>query len=309
MQIAFLGSEKSWYLRDLRRAGGNRFTIIPVSFSHIAAKIEGDLTTVFQRRSDSPASDSGLSFPNQPASLDQFDAVLVRTMPPGSLEQVVFRMDALASLEAAGTLVINPPKAIEAAVDKYLTTSRLARAGLLVPRTVTCQTASDAMEAFESLGGDVVLKPIFGGEGRGITRLSDDALALRAFKLLEQLGGLIYLQEFIDHEGYDIRILLIGERLLAMRRRNELDWRTNISRGATAEVYEPSDEEVAMARRAAEAVGAPLAGVDLLPGRDGRLYAIEVNAVPGWRAIARATGLDVSAAVLEWLRAGAVVAP
>lgn len=236
-----------------------------------------------------------------PKNFAEADCVLVRTMPPGSLEQVVFRMDALASVEAAGTLVVNPPKAIEAAVDKYLTTSRMARAGLLVPRTVTCQTVDAGMEAFAALGGDVVLKPIFGGEGRGIARLDDEALARRAFQLIEQLGGVIYLQKFIKHEGYDIRVLLVGETSLAIRRRNHLDWRTNISRGAQAERHEISAAQLDMARRAAAAVGAPLAGVDLLPARDGQLYAIEVNAVPGWRAVAQATGVDVAALVLAWI--------
>ena len=94
-------------------------------------------------------------------------------MPPGSLEQVVFRMDLLARLEAAGTWSFNPARAIEAAVDKYLTTARLAAAGLPVPRTGVCQTVEDALAGFDALGGDVVLKPLFGGEGRGIARLAD----------------------------------------------------------------------------------------------------------------------------------------
>src|SRR5205085_2109856 len=215
-------------------------------------------------------------------SLLDFDAVLVRTMPPGSLEQVVFRMDCLARYETAGGVVINPARAIEAAVDKFLTTAKLQAAGLLTPRTICCQTADDAMVAFEQLGGDVVLKPLFGSEGRGITRLTDENLALRAFKMLAQLGAVLYLQEFIPHEGHDIRLLVIGNRILAMRRRNKLDWRTNISRGATAEAFMPDDSVIEMARRAAAAVHAPIAGVDLLPGKDGRLYTIEVNAVPGW---------------------------
>ena len=126
---------------------------------------------------------------------------------------------------------------------------------------------------------------------------------VRAFKLIEQLGGVIYLQEFIEHEGYDIRVLLVGETVLAIRRRNPLDWRTNISRGATAEIHELSELEREMSSQAASAIGAPLAGVDLLPARDGRLYAIEVNAVPGWRALAAATGVDVSRAVLQWIAA------
>lgn len=291
MNIAFLGSDTSWYLKDLRRAAGSRHVIQAFPFSGIHSSIEGEQASV---------GFGGRGWPDAPADF-ACDACLVRTMPPGSLEQVVFRMDALATLEAAGTLVVNPPKAIEAAVDKYLTTSRLARAGLLTPRTVACQSWGAAMEAFESLGGDVVLKPIFGGEGRGITRLNDEALAHRAFKLIDGLGGVIYLQQFVDHEGYDIRILLVGDNVVSMRRRNQLDWRTNISRGAKAELYEPTASEVEMARRAAESIGAPLAGVDLLPGKDGRLYAIEVNAVPGWQALSRATGIDVAGLVIEHL--------
>jgi len=222
-------------------------------------------------------------------------------MPPGSLEQVVFRMDCLGRYESAGGIVINPARAIEAAVDKFLTTAKLEGAGLLTPRTICCQTSDDAMVAFAELGGDVVLKPLFGSEGRGITRLNDEALALRAFKMLAQLGAVLYLQEFVPHEGCDIRLLLIGERVLAIRRHNQLDWRTNISRGAKAEPFVPDDSLIEIARQAAVAVGAPLAGVDILPGHDGRLYTIEVNAVPGWMGLSRALKVDVARLVIDFV--------
>jgi len=220
-------------------------------------------------------------------------------MPPGSLEQVIFRMNALAVLEASGVLVVNSPRAIEIAVDKYLTTVKLREAGLLVPTTVACQTAEQGMEHFFSLGGDVVVKPIFGGEGRGITRVTDEAIALRTFKALEQIGAVLYLQKFIEHEGCDLRLMVIGDRVLGMRRCHPHDWRTNISRGATGEPLELTDELVEQARLAARSVGATVVGVDFLPGKDGRLYAIEVNAVPGWRALSRVTEVDVAAWVLE----------
>ncbi|HVA51193.1 MAG TPA: RimK family alpha-L-glutamate ligase [Pirellulales bacterium] len=285
MHIAVLASPDSWYLTDLNRAAAGRHELVPVTFAELAATL----------------SCTGASVASGLTRLEAMDAVLVRTMPPGSLEQVVFRMDALARLEAAGTLVLNPPKAVEAAVDKYLTSARLLAAGLTIPRTTVCQTADAAMAAFADLGGDVVLKPLFGAEGRGITRLNDEALALRAFKMLEQLGAVLYLQEFLAHEGADLRLLVIGQRVLGMRRRNPLDWRTNVSRGATAEPLEVTPELAELAHRAASAVGAPLAGVDLLPGTDGRLYAIEVNAVPGWKALARALNVDVAAMILDYL--------
>jgi len=228
---------------------------------------------------------------------------LVRTMPPGSLEQVVLRMVLLARLEAAGIPVINPPRAIEAAVDKYLTTAKLAAAGLPVPATRVCQSVDAGLEAFDALGGDIVLKPLFGGEGRGIARLSDRAIAERTFSLLVGLGAVLYVQEFVRHPGYDVRVLIVGSRVFGMRRVNALDWRTNISRGATAEPLELSAELVELARRAAAAVGASLAGVDLLLGPDGQWRVIEVNAVPGWQALGRTLRVDVAAAVLEFIAA------
>jgi ribosomal protein S6--L-glutamate ligase len=42
--------------------------------------------------------------------------------------------------------------------------------------------------------------------------------------------------------------------------------------------------------------------VDLLPGPDGGLYAIEVNAVPGWQALSRVHQVDVARHVLEFVR-------
>jgi tetrahydromethanopterin:alpha-L-glutamate ligase len=290
MKLAVLASPDSWYARDLARAAAADHEIVVLPFSEISATV-------------SPTSDLGprTSIGTAGRNLSDFDAVLVRTMPPGSLEQVVFRMDCLARHEAAGGIVINPSRAIEAAVDKFLTSAKLQAAGLLTPRTICCQTADEAMLAFEQLGRDIVLKPLFGSEGRGITRLTDENLALRAFKMLAQLGAVLYLQEFVPHEGHDIRLLVIGDLILGMRRQNQLDWRTNISRGATAEAFTPDDSLIEIARRAAAAVHAPVSGVDLLPARDGRLYTIEVNAVPGWKGLAKALNLDVARLVLDFI--------
>jgi RimK family alpha-L-glutamate ligase len=210
-------------------------------------------------------------------------------LPPGSIEQVVFRMDCLGRHAELGVVVLNSPRAIEAAVDKFLTSAKLQAAGLLTPRTIVCQTADDALAAFEALGRDVVVKPLFGSEGRGITRITDEALAERAFKMLAQLGAALYVQEFIPHEGCDLRLMVSGDQVLGMRRRSACDWRTNVSRGATAEPLEVTAELSELALRAAAAVDAQIAGVDLLPGKDGRLYALEVNAVPGWKALAKPT--------------------
>jgi ribosomal protein S6--L-glutamate ligase len=230
--------------------------------------------------------------------LDGFDAVVVRTMPPGSLEQVVFRMDVLHQLQARGVPVINPPRAVEVCVDKYLATARLADAGLPVPPTIVCQGADAALEAFATLGGDVVVKPLFGSEGRGMVRVFDPETAWRTFRTLARLQTVLYLQQYVAHPGWDLRVFVLGGRVLAaMRRRARGDWRTNVSQGGRAESVVPGAAEVELALRAAKTLGAVVAGVDLLPRPDGGWYVLEVNAAPGWRALAPVAGVDVAAAL------------
>ncbi|HTM53879.1 MAG TPA: RimK family alpha-L-glutamate ligase [Pirellulales bacterium] len=285
MHFGVLCMADSWYLADLKRAAAGDFEISALSFRDLCGSW----------------GESGERFTSATADLSCLDAILVRTMPPGTLEQVVFRMDVLGRLEASGMAVINPARAVEAAVDKCLATARLAAAGLAVPRTRVCQSWEAGLAAFHELGQDVVLKPLFGAEGRGITRLNDEALAERAFRMLAQLGAVLYVQEFVPHVGHDIRVFVLGERLFAMRRSNPLDWRTNVSRGASTEPVDLNDKLAELARRAAGAIGAPLAGVDLLPAEDGRLLVLEVNAVPGWKALARTVRTDIARLVLEFV--------
>jgi RimK family alpha-L-glutamate ligase len=302
MYLAVLAARDSWYLADLRRAAADRHEITPIGFRELQSAIAISAGSAVEPRvagSQRPAGE--ITVAAKAIDLKSFDAVIVRSMPPGSLEQIVFRMDLLARLEASGPSVFNPPRAIEAAVDKYLASARLAAAGLPVPPTIVCQSPEDAIQAFFTLGGRVVVKPLFGSEGRGIALLDDEALAERAFRMLANMGAVLYLQQFIPHDGFDIRALVVGQKVFAMRRKNPNDWRTNVSRGATAEAIELDPELASLARRAAEAIAAPIAGVDLLPGRDGNLYVLEVNAVPGWKALAAAIQTDIAAAVLEYV--------
>ncbi|WP_459558527.1 ATP-grasp domain-containing protein [Lacunimicrobium album] len=281
MSVLILGDPQGWYVRELlASAAGLSIEARAMPFEKLSGCVDGRTLTLNGAEGE---------------SLENIRTVVVRSMPPGSLEQVVFRMDLLWSWEQAGIEVINSPKALECAIDKYLTLVRLQRAGVSVPRTIVSETTDAAMNGFQSLGGDVVVKPIFGAEGRGITRLNDPDLAWRVFKTLEQTRQVIYQQEFLDHGGSDIRILLLnGVVLGAMKRVNPLDFRTNLARSAHPLVYVPSDEEVDLARRAAQAVGARFAGIDLIRTRSNDLFAIEVNGVPGWKGLQQTTTIRIA---------------
>ena len=229
------------------------------------------------------------------------DLVLVRTMPRGSLEQVIFRMDALHALRARGVRVVNSPRALEAAIDKYLALVRLSTAGLPVPATIACECADELDAAFERLGRDVVSKPLFGSEGREIVRLQSAAdLAVLAQKMRHE-SRVAYLQRYLPSADGDLRVLVAyGEVLCAMRRRAPAgDWVTNVARGGRGELIEADDEVADLGRRAAVALDCSVAGVDLLRDETGRIWILEVNAVPGWRALAEVSGRDLSREMLE----------
>lgn len=280
LRIGLLSGGAGWHVRDLQRAAAAR--------RHECALLD------FRILRGAIAAGNG--------PLDGFDAIIVRTMPAGSLEQVVFRMDLLHRAHERGTFVLNPPRALETCIDKYLATARLEAAGLPVPPTISCQTADDAMSAFAELGGDVVVKPLFGAEGRGMVRVSDAEIAWRAFRVLERTACVLYLQKFIEHPGWDLRVFVLDGRVIAaMKRHARNGWRTNIAQGGRGEPLSIEPHLARMALDAADACGTLAAGVDLLMGPRGEWCVLEVNAVPGWRALAPVTGIDIAGAIIELL--------
>ncbi len=226
--------------------------------------------------------------------------MLARIIPSGSLEQIIYRVDALHRLEDRGVRVMNSPRAIERTVDKFWTSALLEQCGLPTPDTIVCETPEEAFTAFREFG-DAIVKPLFGSMGLGMVRVSDEEMAFRVFKAIEQIRGVYYLQRTIDHDGRDIRAFVVGGRVLAAIERHSSGWRTNLSRGGTARAVQLSEAWAGMAVRAAAAVGAEYAGVDLLPARDGSVYVLEVNGIPGWRGLQATTGVDVAGAVVDQL--------
>jgi tetrahydromethanopterin:alpha-L-glutamate ligase len=292
MHIGILGTPESPYVVELQRAANTHFPGMTTEVLKF-----GDLQVgIGEPAIQCAAPLGGVAGPTA------CDALIVRSMPIGSLEQVIFRMDCLQTWQSRGVAIHNPPRSLEIAIDKWLCLQRLDEAGVKVPATLCCQTRSSAIEAFETLGGDVLVKPLFGGEGRGILRVSDKDLAWRLFGTLQQIGQVLYVQQFVEHFGYDIRVLFVGNEHYCIRRvATAGEWRTNISQGSQAEPHRLTSEQAEVAQRSREAVGGTLLGVDLLPTRDGRLLVLEVNAVPGWRGLAQALKVDIARTFLSWV--------
>jgi RimK family alpha-L-glutamate ligase len=271
-------------LTDALAARGHEHRLVPVT--RMIGRVDGDV-----------------SVRSRDASLEGCDAVIVRGIPRGSLEQVIFRVDALHALEARGMTCVNGPRAIERTIDKFLASALLARAGVATPRTIACERVEDALEAFEELGGDVIVKPLFGSMGAGMTRVDDADVAYRVFHALELERAVYYLQEALVHDGRDLRALVVGGRVVAAIERVGSGWRANLARGARARATELSAEQERLCLEAADALGVDYAGVDVLRAADGRDYVLELNGIPGWHGLQEATGADVAGAIVERVEA------
>lgn len=287
MRIGVLSSPDCWHCRDLKRAASGAHEIVAVDFCDLSATVSGG--------SDGVAS----SFFANKLDLKSLDRLIVRTMPAGSLEQIVFRMDVLHQLQASGVNVINSPRTVEISVDKYLSLSLLQRAGIRVPPTFASQRVADAMQFFFEHDRDIVMKPIFGSMGRGIIRLRDAAAAERVFADVVDRQQVIYLQRFVSHGDWDLRLLVIDEEVIAMKRTRHGHWLTNIAQGATGTPVQATEMQQQLAIDAARAVGARIAGVDLVHDDAVHLdLVVEVNAAPGWKTLSRISGVDIAQKIL-----------
>ncbi len=285
MKVGILSDPHSWHSQKLQAAFlARQIEPVYVKTTHLQARLGTQLQVMGDK-----------------TNLSELDLVLVRDVPGGSLEQIIYRMDALHQLEDGGVRVVNKPGAVEKMVDKYYTSSLMARAGLLVPETVVTESVTEALQAFEWLGRDVVLKPIFGSQGMGMVRVTDSEVARRVFHALELGNYVFYLQQFIPHQNRDMRVFIIGDECAAAMLRQADNWKTNVAQGATPVPYDAPAEIVSLCRRAAQAVGADYCGVDLLPGEDGQIYLSEVNSMPSWKGLQSVTDVDLADRLVSFL--------
>ncbi len=232
------------------------------------------------------------------------EAVFVRGVPGGSLQEVVFYLDILHGLKMAGVPVYNDGRAIERSVDKAMTSLLLQQAGLPTPQTWVLRERDEALRIAEAelkAGHFLISKPLFGSQGEGIRRLEKmtDLFWLTASQ------GIYYLQRFIntpDDDYSDIRVFVInGQAVAAMRRRGQ-SWLNNVARGAVCEPVVLTETLSTLAEQATAALKMDYAGIDIIQNDDGVFSIIEVNSIPAWKGLQNACGLvfsDLLAADLE----------
>lgn len=207
--------------------------------------------------------------------------------------------------EAYGVRVINTSQVIETCGNKLLTSLALTRAGIPTPRTMITLTPEAALAAIGQFGYPVVLKPVVGSWGRLLAKVHDreaaEALLEHKQALRSPEHSLIYIQEYVEKGGRDIRTIVLGDRVLSAIYRCSEHWITNTARGAAAIPCELTPELAELSLRAARAVGGGVLAVDILERPDGTLLVNEVNHTMEFHGLIAATGADVAGALIQYL--------
>lgn len=292
LRVAIFTDETGWHTRQLQAALRARGAV-------------GRCIDLEHCRIDTTVAAHGLALRSYGGELP--DAALVRGIAGGSFEQVTKRLGILHALRELGVPVYNDARAIERSVDKAMTSLLLHQAGVPTPPAWATESAAEAQRLVmreSAAGRALVLKPLFGSQGKGLVRAGWVSGAHVPLPDLKAYGSLAYLQRFVpslEARAHDYRVLVIGGRAVSAMRRVGIGWIHNVAQGARGEPTMLTAALAETAEAAAAALGMDYAGVDLIPDpqRPARVLVLEVNGVAAWHGLQRVTPFNVAAAIVD----------
>ena len=217
-----------------------------------------------------------------PSKAPPWDAVLSRGRDLAGL-------GLLAAASALGVLAINTPHSIELVRNKIAMQAILLEHGLPLPRT---WFAADAA-VFRGISPErypLVVKPYDGDGSRGLSLLSqpDDVDELPR---LSGTQSLYLAQEFLETDGWDLKLYGIGTKVWAVRKPSPVAFTEPgpavVRTAKGAELVELNAQLRDIALTCGRACGLELWGVDVAVTPKGP-YVIEVNDFPTYSAVPQA---------------------
>lgn len=244
--------------------------------------------------------DREISFDLQnPAPWRSYDAVLERSISYTS------GLYALRMLDAFDVPTVNKARVAEICGDKLITSAVLARAGVPQPRSATAFTPEAALQAIETFGYPVVLKPVVGSWGRLLAKINDRDAAEAVLEHKATLGSVqhsvFYIQEYIKKPGRDIRVIVVGDQVLAAIYRKSEHWITNTARGGEGEVCPITPEVEALSLQAAQAVGGGVLAVDLVEHPEKGMLVNEVNHTMEFHTLQPVSGVNIADEIVKYV--------
>lgn len=187
---------------------------------------------------------------------------------------------AMKILNEQGIQTINSSEAADICGSKFLVTESLLKDNIPTPETIIAFTKDAALEAIEKLGYPVVLKPAIGTWGALCAKINDKEAAEAVIDHKEKLGSyhhsVYYIQEYIKKPDRDIRVFVVGNKIVGALYRNSKHWMTNKEGTFTLEKCEVTPEIKDLALKAKLAVGADIVAIDMLE-KGNKILVNEIN--------------------------------
>jgi ribosomal protein S6--L-glutamate ligase len=216
----------------------------------------------------------------------------------------LYGLAVLRQFEMMGVFTANESQAISRSRDKLRSLQLLSRHDIGIPPTAFARRREDVRSAIRRVGGaPVILKLLEGTQGKGVILAESAKSAESVLDAMQSLGQDILIQAFIEEAGgVDYRAIVVNGHVVAAmsRQAGDGEFRSNLHRGGRAQgiVLEPAYAETAV--HAAQVLGLNIAGVDLIPSKDGPMV-LEVNSSPGLEGIEGATGVDVAGLIIDFV--------
>jgi ribosomal protein S6--L-glutamate ligase len=186
--------------------------------------------------------------------------------------------------------------------DKLLSQLAFQKNNIPMPRTYVAATTMAARSIFGQVNYPIIMKFPHGTQGKGVLVAESFPSASSIMDALSSLRQPFIIQEFIDTDGKDLRLIVVGDEVVASYQRvagaNEI--RSNIHQGGTGKAVQVDEDTKNLAIKAAKSVGAKICGVDILMSHKGPLV-IEVNISPGLQGITKYTGINVAEKISKFL--------
>ncbi|MFH1544956.1 MAG: RimK family alpha-L-glutamate ligase [archaeon] len=222
----------------------------------------------------------------------RFDAVLFRPMKG----KAVLSRALATTFFSQNSVVVDERIAFTTGRDKFNNYWGFFNAGLHVPKTIVLNPkAIEEVKTFSSK--EIVVKDISGKRGSDLFKCKKEELHSLMKKLDKEKNYII--QEFIPIEK-ELRILVVGDKVLGAFSKETCDWKHNIALGAKPIPFPLTEELKEIALKAAKSVQLEITGVDVALSK-GKWFVLETNRSPQFKGFESATKINVAEEIVKYL--------
>ena len=195
--------------------------------------------------------------------------------------------------------MINTYDSFQLTEDKFQTSFVLRNAGVKTAdyRLFHKNEANENFHKILDKWQGIVYKPTHGWGGTGLTKIEDELSLQNLLPAINHSNTReVFVEKFIKYDNSDFRVDIVDGQYVGCygRKAPSTDWRTNITSGGSVFMRECNEDVLKVAKNAAKACGADIAGIDIIYDQEKEEYVVlEVNGIPAFATPEQAKmGLD-----------------